>query len=238
MPHVAGISGNLANICTDLNEIEGAIQFYSDTLKIWQSLANDNPKTYLPNLADSLTNIGVFCFKNYKFYEAKFYLNRALVIYRKMKNVIEDFEHKLACILNSLGCLEVESDKSMKFFNEALEIRRELSNKSFITYSSFLAETLVNLGSRIKAEEILNDALDIYRELIETNPHRHFSGLAQALMTLADLQMSKNELKQAKKTCEEALALYRQLAITNPNVYLFEVASSLSNLAIVQKNKR
>jgi len=233
-PNIAGISGNLANVYADLNEADKAIQHYRDTLEIWHNLESSQPQIYLPNLADSLNNTGAFYFKNSKFYEAKFYLSNALIIYRQLNDKSDNGKYKLSSALNNLGCLEVEPEKSMKCFDEALKIRRKLSSKCFFTYSFFLAETLINIFKQNKDEKLLKEALDVYRELVKTNPYRYYSSLAQALMELATLQLTKDEFGEAEISCANALAIYQQLAEKNPQTFLPDVADTLSNLAILR----
>jgi len=55
---------------------------------------------------------------------------------------------------------------------------------------------------------------------------------------LAKLQWTKNEFKQAEKSCREALETYRKLAQVNPQTYLPNVAIALNGLAVLQSEKK
>ena len=50
---------NLANLYSVRNDISTALEKYGEAMKVYQLLAEDNPNTYLPDVAATLHNLVV-----------------------------------------------------------------------------------------------------------------------------------------------------------------------------------
>ena len=129
-----------------------------------------------------------------------------------------------------------------KALEEALNIFRQLAQKTPETYLPKVAQALNNLAiidrdqNRMDAAyRDLEEALKTFRELGQKTPDTYVSYVAQAVNNLAVLDQAQNRQQAAHKEYEEALKIFRELADKNPDTYLPYVAKALSNLAVLDQ---
>ncbi len=160
---------------------------------------------------------------------------------------------ELAVTLNNLGLLDRDQNRmedARKEFQEALQIHRELTQKTPDVYLFDLAQTLNNLGlldrdqNRMEdARKEFQDALQIHRQLTQKNPEAHLPKVAQTLNNLGMLDRDQNRMEEARKEIVEALKIRRDLAQSElaqktPDVYLSDVAETLINLGLLDHDQR
>ncbi|MCK5177868.1 MAG: tetratricopeptide repeat protein [Candidatus Aenigmarchaeota archaeon] len=153
----------------------------------------------------------------------------------------------LGWIYNELGRTYYNTNQfnqAEKNYQEALKIRRQLSEKNPYIYLSDVAMMLNNMATlqdkkneTEKAEKNYQEALKIRRQLSEKNPDIYLPDMATTLDNMATLQDKKNEIKKAEKNYQEALKIRRQLSEKNPDIYLPDMATTLNNMATLQYKK-
>jgi tetratricopeptide (TPR) repeat protein len=129
-------------------------------------------------------------------------------------------------------------------FQEALKIRRQLSQSNPSAYLPYVATTLNNLGAlysdtnKLKeAEEVFQEALKIRRQLSESNPSAYLPYVATILNSLGLFYFSGGRQDEAQKHVKEALELRRGFYKENPSAYGNDLAKSLLVLSLViEKN--
>ncbi|NVO09476.1 MAG: tetratricopeptide repeat protein [Bacteroidales bacterium] len=231
-----------------LKYFDEAANLYQKTLKIYRDLAQENPRAYLPNVAETLNNLADLHSDKNEFPQAQEKYEEALKIRRDLaeENPIA-YLPDVATTLNNLAYLQNvknEFSQAQEKCEEALEIRKKLAKENPKTYQSDVAMTLNNLAilhseknEFPQAQEKYEEALKIYRNLVQENPRTFLPDLAMTLSNLAILQNAKNEFPQAQEKYEEALKIYRNLAQENPRTYQPDVAMTLNNLAVLHWSK-
>ncbi len=225
-----------------------ATPLYQQALDIYRTLAQNNPQTFLPDVATTLNNLAILHSDKNEFQKAENAYDEALGIYRKLaQNNPQSFLPNVAGTLNNLGALHKAKNKfqkAEKAYDEALDIYRKLAQNNPQSFLSNVAMTLNNLASLYsdknqfgKAEIAYNKALDIRRKLAQSNPQTFLPDVATILNNSAVLHRAKNEFQKAEIAYNEALDIYRTLAQNNPQTFLPDVATTLNNLAILHSDK-
>ncbi|EIJ42961.1 hypothetical protein BegalDRAFT_2096 [Beggiatoa alba B18LD] len=150
----------------------------------------------------------------------------------------------LSQTLNDLAILVADDSsrraEAEKYYQEALDIRRDLADKQPAVYRPDVATILNNLATlvaddssrRAEAEKYYQEALDIRRDLADKQPAVYRPYVATTLNNLANLLQSDSSRRaEAEKYYQEALKIYRDLADKQPAVYRPDVATTLNNLA-------
>lgn len=242
---VALTLNNLANLHTDLNQLEIAEEEYKETLEIYRNLAKVNPEAYLPNVATTLNNLAVLYWNLNRHDIAEVEYKEALEIYRNLAKANPDaFLPFVATTLNNLGVQHNylnQREIAEADFKEALEIRRKLAKDNPDDYLPDIAVTLNNLANLHNvnnqpelAEGEYKEALEIRRNLANENPNAYLPDFAETLNNLAVLHSDLNRLEIAEAEYKEALIIRRNLTKDNPNAYLGDVAMTLFNIAILR----
>jgi len=149
---------------------------------------------------------------------------------------------KKSSILNNLGVLLQKNNEmggAKQSYEEALQIRRKLAEKTPDVYLPYVAMTLNNLGVLLSdnnemggAKKSYEEALQIRRKLAEKNPDVYLPDVAMTLNNLGALFYTDNEMGGAQQSYEEALQIYRKLADKNPWVYNLGVALTDINVGL------
>ena len=247
---VAKILNNLAILAADDTSRRGEAEGqYQEALKVYRSLAQDNPKGYLPDVAMTLNNLAVLVDDDTRRRgEAEGYYQEALKIRRLLaQDNPAVFMQYVATTLNNLAAL-VAADTSRRgeaegFYQEALKIRRQLAQDNPKGYLPDVAMTLNNLAllvaddtrRRGEAEGYYQEALKVYRLLAQDNPAVYLPDVARTLNNLAVLVNDDTSRRgEAEGYYQEALKIRRPLAQNNPAVYLPYVANTLYALGLAQ----
>ena len=237
-----------AHFLQEHNVLMQAQPLYEEALQMYKALAEENPRTYLPDVAMTLNNLANLQKAKNEFGEALAKYEEALQIRRALaEENPRTYLPDVAMTLNNLANLHSaknEFGEAQAKYEEALQIRRALAEENPRTYLPNVATTLNNLAvlhsDKNEFGEALakyEEALQIYRALAEENPRTYLPDVAMVLNNLAALQKAKNEFGEALAKYEEALQIYRALAEENPRTYLPDVAMTLNNLANLHSAK-
>ena len=246
---VATLLNNLAILVkADTHRRGEAEKQYQEALKIFRSLAKDNPSVYRPDVAMTLNNLANLVQADTRRRdEAEKLYQEALDISRTLaKDNPSVYLPVVAMTLNNLAIL-IDDDtqrrgKAEKQYQESLDIYLSLAKDNPKGYLPYVAGTLNNLGllvaadtrTRGEAEKLYQDSLDIYRSLAKDNPAVYRPYVAMTLTNLGILVSDDTRRRgEAEKQYQESLDIYRSLAKDNPAVYRPYVAKTLNNLGLL-----
>ncbi|NVO09475.1 MAG: tetratricopeptide repeat protein [Bacteroidales bacterium] len=230
-----------------LDYFDEAASLYQKILKIYQTLALKNPRTYLPDMAITLNNLAILHADRNEFIQAQEKYEEALKIRRELaQENPTTFLPDVAMTLNNLAILQKDNNEFtqvQKKYEEALKIYRDFAQKNPKTYLPDVVITLNNLAilhsdknEFPQAQEKYKEVLKIQRELANEDSRTYLPDVAMTLNNLAILQKDNNEFLQAQIKYEETLTIYRYLAQENSKTYQSNVAATLNNLAVLQKD--
>ena len=144
----AVILGTLGNLLSRVRAFSGARTSYTEALKIYRNLAEEDPFTYEPDVAITLNNLANLhnILKDFK--KAEEFYTEALEINRSLaEKDLETYEPDVAMTLNNLGALYMnlkDFKKAEEFYTEALIHKDSLPEIGARTW----------LGLAILAEEV------------------------------------------------------------------------------------
>ena len=140
----------MANLHYSKNDYESAEAEYREALEIRRNLAQENPRTFLPDVSMTLNNLAILHSDKNDYESAEAEYREALEIYR---NLAQDnprtFLPYVATTLNNLANLHYSKndyESAEAEYREALEIRRNLAQDNPRTFLPYVATTLVNLS--------------------------------------------------------------------------------------------
>ncbi|MEM9542220.1 MAG: tetratricopeptide repeat protein [Cyanobacteria bacterium P01_E01_bin.42] len=225
------------------NQFKQSQTLYEEALQIYRELAFENPRIYLPCVADTLNNLALLHWKTNEIVAALEEYKEALQIFRRLvKENVRAYLPDVAMTLNNLALLHWKTNEivtALEEYKEALQIFRGLAKENVRVYLPYVANILNNLVSlhwktneMIAALKECEEALQIRRKLASENPKIYLPDVADTLNTLANLYKDTNEQKEALRKYQEALQISRELASENSRAYLPNVALTLMNLSI------
>ena len=208
------------------------VQFrFHDAEKAYQGAIQTSPESFEANFAFAWFN------------QQLNHYDKAMTAYERCLELARRNQDnaKIATTLNNLAILDQRQgrmDAARIGYEEALKIRRELTQKDSDTYLPDVAKTLNNLANLDRAQSRpeaarkgYEEALKIYRQLAQAISDTYLRCVAATVNNLANLDGDQNRPEAARKGYQEALKMYRRLAQTNPDTYLPYVAATVNNLA-------
>ena len=203
-----------------------------------------------PDMAMLYNEFGVILLRISKYDDAKFYLERAIRIW---KSLIErgkgEFLSNLADSLHNLSLVFFEINdfcKALKLFMEAYKIYEKLINISPYDFLAYYAMVCNNIGlvfARIKkhkdAKEFLNKGLSAYLKLVLDVSDVYIPDVAMSFYNLGILHEGMGELEIAEKYYKKALKHYKRANAEFENAFLDDEAKvylSLGRISIKQNN--
>jgi tetratricopeptide (TPR) repeat protein len=242
---VALWSERAGTLLSQLGHPEQAFQLMKDAVAAYRELARISPELYRPDLARSLSSLGLAYSVLGSPSDALAAEQEALVIRRELAQ-IDPGRHRcgVAYSLTWLGVIlgieQGRPEQGLTATEEAVVIYRELGGLEPGCYRPELAESLTNLGellSRLdrpqQALSATEEAVAIYRALARLNPDRYRPGLACCLVNLGIRLAQLGLPGQARPLMEEAVATQRELVQLNPDRYRRDLAKSVANLKTV-----
>ncbi|MCY7332310.1 MAG: tetratricopeptide repeat protein [Pseudanabaena sp. CAN_BIN31] len=236
---------NLFEYAYFLNEhykVDLAKSLYQEALQIYRELANQNRDAFLPDVANTLNNLGLLHSTN-EIEIALAEYQEALQIYRELANQNRDaFLPYVAITLNNLANLHSDINEigiALAEYQEALKIYRKLVTQNLATFLPDLAMILNNLAilytntNKKRALYKFQQALQIRRKLAIQYPATFLPDVAVTLNNLAILHSEINKMERALAEYLEALQIYRELANQNRDAFLPDVANTLNNLGLL-----
>ncbi|MFC8849733.1 tetratricopeptide repeat protein, partial [Micromonospora sp. NPDC057141] len=194
---------------------------------IYRRLVEANPAVYLPYLAMSLNNLGLWLSELGRREDALPPAEEATAIYRRLVEANPAvYLPYLAMSLNNLGLWLSglgRREDALPPAEEAAAIHQRLAEANPAAYLPDLAGSLNNLGIWLsglgRREEALSsaeEAVAIRRRLAEANPVAYLPDLAGSLNNLGAMLSGLGRREEALSSAEEAAAIRRRLAEANP----------------------
>jgi tetratricopeptide (TPR) repeat protein len=227
-----------------LGRRERALGAGEEAVAIHRALAEARPDAFRPDLAASLSNLGIMLSELGRLAEALPVTEEAVTIHRELTAAAPDrYRPDLATSLSNLGVSFSELGRpaeALPVTEEAVTIRRELTAAAPDRYRPELATSLSNLGVMFselgrpaEALPVTEEAVTIRRELAQVNPDRYLPDLAASLTNQAVGLSELGRTAEALPVTEEAVSIGRALAEARPDAFRPDLAASLSNLGIM-----
>ena len=201
---------------------DARIGILENAVQTFRHLAGDAPDRYRPDLAGSLSNLGVTYSELGRLADALPVTEEAVAINRELAAANPDrYRPNLAQSLTDLN--DAYSDlnrpiEALQVSEEVLAIRRELAAANPGRYRPDLARSLSNLGMAywdlnrpIEALQVSEEALAIRRELAAANPGRYRPDLARSLSNLKVVLSNLGRDPEAQAVDEELRRLVKDL---------------------------
>jgi tetratricopeptide (TPR) repeat protein len=228
--------------------MDEAREHFEQALELRRQLAQQNPATYLPDMATTLNNLGNLDRMENRPRDAHQHYLAALEIHRQLERQnLERYRPDLATALNNLGMLEQsmgQEEDAQQHFQDALAIYRPLAEHDPDTFLPKVSEVLNFLALTEREEKRLDaarehyeEALMIRRKLAQQDADAYLPYLATTLNDLGVLDGMQNRSSDAREHYEEGLRYYRQLAERDPEIYLRFEAATVNNLAFVEESE-
>ena len=220
-----------------------ALAAEQEAVAIRRELAAADPDRYRPDLAQSLTGLGITFSELGRPAEALAAEQEAVAIRRELAAADPDrYRPYLAQSLSNLGASHSELGRPAEALaaeQEAVAIRRELAAADPDRYRPSLAQSLSNLGTWFselgrpaEALPVTEQAVAIRQELAAANPDRYRPDLAGSLSNLGVRFWELGRPAEALAAEQEAVAIRRELAAANPDRYRPSLAQSLAGLGV------
>ena len=221
------ILDQLANILDELGKYQDAEVFYKKGIEFFERYRPKNEEL----LAQILHNYAILLSKDFsRFDEAKEYLYKSLKIREDLVNTDTDWVNKNISIektLLSLGNLLSKRNngwfKARDFYNKALSILNELSQKGYYEYQREEAIILGNLARLLndmarmdssiysEAEKVYLLAIDKHKKLKEIEPNVYPHHLSRLLQNYGTLLMELEKDQEAEKNFLEAIRILESI---------------------------
>lgn len=164
--------------------------------------------------AATMSELGVLCFREFKFEEANRLLEKAVSYYRSLRGTPQYRPINLALALEYLGDVKAalsEGKISIALMREAVEISSnahlEGSERAVLALNKGdLGAALIWFGQTDEGERFLREAIEQFHEVSNQKPWE----LGAFLTMLGVAALNKNNLDEAQKNLAEGEQIYRQ----------------------------
>ncbi|MGV9267591.1 tetratricopeptide repeat protein [Kitasatospora sp. NPDC003701] len=207
-----------------------------------RDLAQDDPAAHEPDLAGSLSGLGVRLSEVGRRVEALTAAADAVEVYRRLAAADPaTYEPDLARSLSNLGLVLSDAERraeALTAVEEAVEIFRRPAAANPAAYQPGLARSLSNLGKvlsavgrRIEALTAVEDSVEIRRRLAAANPAAYEPDLSASLSNLGLALSAVGRRAEALTAAADAVKIRRRLAAANPAAHEPDLAAALINLS-------
>ena len=245
---LARLNRQMGDCCDDSNLKQQSETYYRESLIAFRRLAEEDPATFEPDVAETCNNYGELLRVCHRMEEAEQYYQEALIIRRHLAEANPvAYNPYVADTLGNLGilcCMTNRMQEAEMFYQEMITIRRQLVKRNPIAFEPRLAQDYNNYGILLKntnrtedAERFYQDALEIRRRLAKENPGAYNPYVAGTVENLANLQYATNRKEEAETNYLEALHIRRKLAKVNPGTYEPYVAQTCYHLGVLEGDK-
>jgi len=237
----------LGNFYKTYGNLDKALQFFEEYLKLTKELNKSNPKNMdiknslaisYSKLGETHTALGNLD-KALQFFEDNLKLNVDL---HKSNPEQTDYKNNLAISYEKLGEVHTELgnlDKALMFFENYLKLMKELyeSNPIHVGFKNDLAisygklgEIHNALGNLDKALQFFEDEIKLFEELYESHPTNvaFKNGLAISYSKLGETHTALGNLDKALQFFEDYLKLTKELYESNPTHVAFKNGFAIS----------
>jgi tetratricopeptide (TPR) repeat protein len=207
---VAGTLNNLGTLYSDTNAHAQAREVYERALEIYEKLARDNPKAYLPYVATTLNNLGTLYSDTNAHAQAREVYERALEIYEKLaRDNPKAYLPDVAMTLNNLGILYRNTNahaQAREVYERALEIREKLAHENPKAYEIELSNTIIGTSK-------------LYASLLEIKPEQSYKdkglALAQRAVTILEKYPDVYKANQYKEYAVYLRDYFENVSVEN-----------------------
>ncbi|MFI1155005.1 tetratricopeptide repeat protein [Streptomyces sp. NPDC020817] len=204
-------------------------------------LAHADPAAFEPDLAASLSNLGIRLTEAGRRREALAAEQEAVEIRRRLAQAHPAaFELDLATSLSNLGVQLAQTGRrreALAATDEAVGICRRLAQADPAAFEPDLARSLSNLGIQLaqtgrrrEALAATEEAVEIRRRLIQAHPAAFEPELAASLSNLGIRLTEAGRRREALAAEQEAVEIRRRLVQAYPAAFEPDLATSLHNL--------
>ncbi|MGV8134424.1 MAG: tetratricopeptide repeat protein [Mangrovibacterium sp.] len=222
--HIADLLNDLAVISTDMNHMENAVNYYSESINLLKPLARINPESFNYLLSVIQANLGELQLHINQLEDAEVNLTDAIKIQRLIDKSTPSFENSdiLSKALYSLGTLQVLTNRKIQAeasYSESIGKLKSLVQSNPQKYNQFLAATFTDLANLQlsmnnldSAETNYSNAVELYRDLVFDQPDAFEHYLAQTHNLLGYTQLMMAKYDKAEISYKESLTLFKHLA--------------------------
>ena len=154
--------------------------YYKNALDMYRWFAKSDPKTYEPEIATTLNDLGVLYYQTQRYTECETAYKEALEIKRRItKKGQTEKEGSMAATLNNLGYVYLKTQRyqeSETYYLEALDIYRRLIQQAPQQYGTNLSMVLFTVGEQMflskdyqKAITYLEEAMTVTQKFTSNN---------------------------------------------------------------------
>lgn len=241
---IAGWFFAIAEFCEEITYYRYSEKYYYKSLDICQKYVASDWQTYLPNVANTLSNLGNLHVKTLEYELAEGELKEALSHFKMLADILPDkFNQFVALAYNNLGEYYRERElykEAESVITIAVHMRRELNLQLTESSKMELACSLNNLGlvhlNTHRYEECINEleeSLDLYQSLSDTA--RYLEKESMVMLNLGNAYSCLMEYDKSEKSYLAALKIDRELADKYPDLYAERVAQDLNNLGEISR---
>lgn len=229
----------LAQFCESVNYLYSAEKYYEEALAICRKYVANDEETYLPNVANTLSNLGNLHVTACDLERADIELEEAHIIFHRLSQSSPDrYLPFVALVLNNKGNLHFalhDYELAETDLLASLSITDEYETAYLICDSINRACSLITLGAVYfesnrfeEAIGALNKAVAIFGKQNEDG--RYNVKLALAFNNLGNAYCRMNEYIKAEEAYLESLSIYKALSLSLPQANDVNVAMVLNNL--------
>jgi tetratricopeptide (TPR) repeat protein len=232
---VAGTLNNLGTLYSDTNAHAQAREVYERALEIYEKLARDNPKAYLPDVAMTLNNLGILYRNTNAHAQAREVYERALEIREKLAH-------------ENPKAYEIELSNTIigtsKLYASLLEIKPEQSYKDKGLALAQRAVTILEKYPDVYKANQYKEYAVYLRDYFENVSVENLKLQSEALSLVRkaeEILQNNGSKKEAKEHYEKAISLYTTLTKNKRNpedLYLLSgMYEGLNNIEEDNKKK-
>jgi hypothetical protein len=173
-----------------------AYPHFAEALRIYRQVAQQNPDSYLPDMAMTLNNLAISEKDQNRPEESRRHYEETLKIRRQLAQQSRDtYLPDVAMTLNDLGNLDgvqQRMEEARQHYEEASKLYGQLAQKDPDAYLPYVAGTLNNLGFLDRNQNEIqesrarySEALTIYRKLAQGDSGRYAGDIRRVETSLA-----------------------------------------------------
>ena len=222
-------------------QLNKAIEYNCEALKIFAELAEENPEENLSNVAGTQNNLANLYTNTNRYEDAEVLYKEALENYTKLFGQDSDaFYEKLFLVNNNLAMLYYETQRLKEaemLYISTLSKIKPLSDRDekYLWYVAFSQSNLANIfydTNRFEEAKLFYiEALKIYEKLSEEAPEEYLHYASITKNNLAGLYYENGYKQESEELYLSLLVTYEQLVEKNPQAYLPGIAIIQYNMA-------
>ena len=218
---------DFADFLWEQQSYEAAVRT-GERLAVWYDQAGASPEDRAA-LEDLLGNC---LFDQEDLAGAEAHYRAALELYRTADGDLAADEATTLSDLAALTQMNGRMEEAEDLYRDALDLRRDLSERDPKKYAALTAETCVRLANLVSAAGGLEEAEELYREALSLSEGPGADAYAAAAgYDLGKIQEAQGRTKEAEKSYRDALDRSRRLSEEDPESWAADTATICGSLA-------